>query len=74
MASLLEELADAGKNPPPLPGRIAYDKKENGDVYGAYVKESYRINGRLRHVQQHLGRVISKEHGVFRSQKLGCFT
>jgi transposase len=58
---------------PRLPGHIFFESKESG-TYGKYAKTTYVKEGKVYHETVHLGRVIDKDLGLFRSRSRGYFT
>ncbi|MDR1111653.1 MAG: transposase [Deltaproteobacteria bacterium] len=58
---------------PQLPGYIYFESKESG-TYGKYAKTTFVKEGKVYHETVHLGRVIDKDLGLFRSRSRGYFT
>jgi hypothetical protein len=66
-------IAEVNALPKPLPGFIGMQSKNNIYHYGVWYKNTYVLNKKVYHDSLFLGRVVSKEQGIFYKNGYGLF-
>lgn len=66
-------MTDINSQPMPLPGYVSCQQKPSG-IYGIWFKNSYLVDGKVRHDSLYLGKVVNQNEGIFYRDKIGYFT